>query len=106
MECLAVLAVSSALIFSRLAIMQDLNPFLWGFLGLAAYAGPPVYMIWRGASWIDAPWVWISSFVALFLLFVAQSILAERKRYRGRGGTPSVGKKAGAKAKKRKDARG
>jgi hypothetical protein len=103
MECLAVLALSSAIIFARLAMMQDLNPFLWGFLGLAAYAGPPTFMIWRGASWIDAPWVWISSFAALFLLFIAQSVIAAWKRYRGRGG-PSV-KGKGKSRPKRKPAR-
>ena len=39
MECLAVIACSVGIIFSRLALMQDLNPFLWGFLGVAVYVG-------------------------------------------------------------------
>jgi hypothetical protein len=86
MECIAVIAVSAAVIFARLAMMQDLNPLLWGVLAVVVYAGPPVYMIRRGAGWIDAPWVWISSFVGLFLLFVIQSVVAERRRYQGRGG--------------------
>src|SRR5207253_3619369 len=32
MECVAVIACSVAVIFARLAMMQELNPFLWGFL--------------------------------------------------------------------------
>src|SRR5258707_15839031 len=50
MECLAVIAVSSALIFVRLAMMQDLNPFLWGALAVAVYTGPPLFMIYRGVT--------------------------------------------------------
>jgi hypothetical protein len=84
MECLAVIAVSAALIFARLAMMQDLNPLLWGALAVACYVGPPVWMIQRGASWFDAPLVWASSFGALFALFVVQTVVAERKRYKGR----------------------
>jgi hypothetical protein len=98
MECLAVIAVSSALIFARLAMMQELNPFLWGALAVAVYTGPPLFMIYRGATWLDAPWVWASSFIGLFLLFVAQTIVAERKRYRNRGAV------AKGKGKKRKRA--
>jgi hypothetical protein len=100
MECLAVIAVSSALIFVRLAMMQDLNPFLWGALAVAVYTGPPLFMIYRGVTWLDAPWVWASSFIGLFLLFVAQTIVAERKRYRNRG--PAA--KGKGKGKKRKRA--
>ncbi|MEA2631815.1 MAG: hypothetical protein QOE66_2034, partial [Chloroflexota bacterium] len=32
MECVALIAFSACLIFARLAMMQDLNPFLWGTL--------------------------------------------------------------------------
>lgn len=84
MECIAVIACSAAVIFARLALMQDLNPFLWGFLAVLVYAGAPSYMIWRGAGWMDAPWVWISSFGGLFVLFVVQSVAAAIKRQRGR----------------------
>jgi len=86
MECIAVMAVSVAVIFARLAMMQDLNPLLWGGLAVAVYAGAPVLLIRRGAGLMDAPWVWISSFVGLFVLFAAQCVVAERKRYRGRAG--------------------
>jgi len=34
MECLAVIACSAAVIFARLAMMQDLNPLFWGLLAL------------------------------------------------------------------------
>jgi hypothetical protein len=84
MECVAILAFSACLIFAKLAIMQDLNPFLWGFLAVAVYAGAPAYMIWRGATWMDAPWVWLSSFGGLFVLFIAQSVAAAIKRQRNR----------------------
>ncbi len=84
MECVAVIACSAALIFARLAMMQDLNPFLWGFLAVAVYAGAPGYMIWRGAGWMDAPWVWLSSFGGLFALFIAQWIAASNQRRRDR----------------------
>ena len=80
MECVAVIAFSSALIFARLAEMQDLNPFLWGFLAMVVYAGAPSYLIWRGASVMDAPIVWISSFGGLFVLLVVQSIVAAIRR--------------------------
>lgn len=93
MECIAVLAVASALIFARLAMMQDLNPVLWGVLAVVVYAGAPTYLIWRGAGLMDAPWVWISSFVGLFLLFVVQCVAGERKRYRGRGGAKGKAKR-------------
>lgn len=86
MECLAVIAVSVALIFARLAMMQELNPLLWGTLALVVYAGAPTLMIYRGASWWDAPMVWLSSYGGLFLLFVVQCVVAERRRYQGRGG--------------------
>jgi hypothetical protein len=65
---------------------------------VAVYTGPPLFMIYRGVTWLDAPWVWASSFIGLFLLFVAQTIVAERKRYRNRG--PA----AKGKGKKRKRA--
>jgi hypothetical protein len=84
MECVAVIACSAGLIFAKLADMQDLNPFLWGFLALIVYAGAPAYLIWRGANLMDAPIVWISSFAGLFVLFVVQSILAAMKRRRNR----------------------
>jgi hypothetical protein len=84
MECLAVLASSSAVIFARLAMMQDLNPFLWGSLAVIIYVGAPLYMIGRGASWMDAPWVWASSFGGLFVLLVIQSIVAANRRHRNR----------------------
>ena len=84
MECVAVLACSAALVFARLAQVQELNPFLWGFLALVVYAGAPAYMIWRGASWMDAPVVWISSLGGLFGLFVVQAIVAGYRRHRNR----------------------
>lgn len=80
MECVAVIACSSALIFARLADMQDLNPFVWGLLAMVVYAGAPGYLIWRGASVMDAPIVWISSFGGLFVLLIAQSIVAAIRR--------------------------
>ena len=86
MECVGLIAVSSAIIFARLAMMQDLNPFLWGTFAVVIYVGAPGYMIYRGASWIDAPWVWLSSFGGLFLLFVVQTMVAERRRFQGRSG--------------------
>jgi hypothetical protein len=84
MECLVVIAFSAALIFARLALMQDLNPFLWGFLAVLVYAGAPLFMIWRGASWLDAPWVWASSFFGLFALFIIQAIVGANRRRRNR----------------------
>ena len=45
MECVAVIACSSALIFAKPADMQDLNLFLRGFLALVVYAGTPSYLI-------------------------------------------------------------
>jgi hypothetical protein len=62
MECVALIACSSALIFARLAGTQDPNPLLWDFLAMVVYAGAPCYLIWRGASVMDAPIVRISSF--------------------------------------------
>jgi hypothetical protein len=95
MECVLIIASSAALIFARLALAQDLNPFLWGFLAIAVYAGAPGYMIYRGARWTDAAWVWLSSFGGLFALFVVQTIVAERKRMQNRSGPkPKAGKKA------------
>jgi hypothetical protein len=88
MECVVIIACSAALIFSRIAMAQDLNPFLWGFLAIVVYAGAPAYMIWRGAGWMQAPWVWLSSFGGLFLLFVVQTVMAELKRQRGRRPPP------------------
>jgi hypothetical protein len=84
MECLVVIASSAALIFARLAMMQDLNPLLWGFLAVLVYVGAPLYMIARGAGWMDAPWVWASSFGGLFVLFVIQSVVAANRRHRNR----------------------
>ena len=80
MECIAVIACSSAQIFARLAEMQDLNPFLWGFLAMVVYAGAPAYLIWRGASVMDLPIVWISSFGGLFVLLIVQAIVAAKRR--------------------------
>jgi hypothetical protein len=84
MECLAVIAFSAGLVFARLALMQDLNPFLWGFIAILVYAGAPLIMIWRGASWLDAPWVWASSFIGLFVLFIIQAIVGANRRRRNR----------------------
>ncbi len=84
MECVGVIAASAAFIFARLAMMQELNPVLWGFLALVIYAGAPALMIWRGSGWMDAPWVWASSFGGLFALFVVQTLIAARARHRGR----------------------
>jgi hypothetical protein len=92
MECVAMIACSAAVIFARLAMVQELNPFLWGFLAIVVYAGAPVYMISRGAGWMDAAWVWGSSFGGLFVLFVVQSVVAAVKRERSRG-PASPGKK-------------
>jgi hypothetical protein len=83
-ECLVVIACSAAFIFARLAMMQELNPFVWGSLALVVYTGAPLYMIWHGASWMDAHWVWASSFGGLFVLLVIQSIVAARVRHRNR----------------------
>lgn len=90
MDCIAVIACAAAVVFARLAMMQELNPFFWGILAIVVYAGAPGYMIWRGAGWMDAPWVWASSFGGLFVLFVVQSIVAAIKRDRARGPAPSV----------------
>ena len=87
MECVGMIAVSAAIIFARLAMVQDLNPLLWGTLAVGVYIGAPGYMIYRGASWMEAPWVWLSSFGGLLLLFIAQCVVAERKRYQGRSGS-------------------
>jgi hypothetical protein len=84
MECVAVMATSAALIFARLAMMQELNPWLWGFLAVVVYAGAPGYMIWRGASWMDAPLVWISSLGGLLVLFIVQAVVAGVRRQRNR----------------------
>ncbi len=84
MECMAVIACSAAVIFARLALIQDLNPFLWGFLAVVVYAGAPTYMIYHGVRWLDAGWVWLSSFGGLFALFVVQCIVAANSRGRGR----------------------
>lgn len=94
MECVALIACSAGLIFARLALAQELNPFLWGFLGVAVYIAAPGYMIWRGAGWMDAGWVWLSSFGGLFVLFVVQSIVAEHKRRRGRSPVAKSKRKA------------
>jgi hypothetical protein len=83
-ECVAVMATAAGLIFAGFARIQDLNPFLWGLLGIVVYAATPMLMIWRGATWMDAPIVWISSFGGLFVLFVVQSIVAARARRRRR----------------------
>ena len=102
MECIAVLAGSAALIFARLAMMQELNPILWGGLAIVVYAAAPMIMIQRGATWYDAPWVWASSFIGLFVLFVVQSVVGSRKRFRGRGGPVGGVKPARKKKRKRK----
>jgi hypothetical protein len=83
-ECVAVIAVSAAVIFAKFAQIQDLNPLPWGAMALVVYAGAPAFMIWRGAGVLDAPWIWISSFGGLFVLFVVQSIVAARARHRRR----------------------
>ena len=84
MECVAVIAASAGVIFAKFADMQELNPFFWGVLAIVAYAGAPAFMIYRGAGWMDSPWIWASSFLALFVLFVVQSIVAARKRHGNR----------------------
>jgi len=80
MECLAVIAASVGVIFAKFADMQELNPFFWGILAVVVYAGAPALMIYRGASWMDSPWIWASSFGALAVLFVVQSIVAANRR--------------------------
>ncbi len=80
MECLAVMAASAGVIFAKFADMQDLNPFLWGILAVGVYAGAPAWMIYRGAGLMDSPWIWASSFLGLFVLFVVQSIVAANRR--------------------------
>ena len=65
---------------ARLAMMQDLNPFLWGLLAVVVYTGAPLFMIWHGATWMDAAWVWGSSFGGLFVLLIVQSIVAAIRR--------------------------
>ena len=74
------IAGSAGIIFAKLADMQDLNPFFWGLLAVVVYAGAPALMIYRGASWMDSPWIWASSFGGLGVLFVVQSILAGARR--------------------------
>jgi hypothetical protein len=84
-ECVAVIACSAAVIFARLAMIQDLNPFLWGFLAVLVYAGAPVYVVYgRGAGLMEAPWIWASSFGGLFVLFIIQAVVAAIKRQRNR----------------------
>ncbi len=100
MECLAVMAASVGIIFVRLAMMQELNPLLWGILAIGVYTGAPLVMIWRGATWYEAPWVWASSFIGLLLLFILQSFVAERQRFRNRGGADSSKKRKKGKGKK------
>ena len=80
MECVAVIAGSAGVIFAKTADMQDLNPFFWGLLAVVVYAAAPAVMIYRGAALMDAPWIWASSFGALAVLFVVQSVLAGLKR--------------------------
>lgn len=80
MECVAMIAGSAGIIFAKTADMQDLNPFLWGLLAIVVYAAAPAWMIYRGAGWADAPWIWASSFGGLFVLFVVQSVVAGLKR--------------------------
>ncbi len=84
MEILAVIAASAGIIFAKFADMQELNPFVWGFLAVLVYAGAPAWMIYRGAGWMDAPWIWASSFGGLWVLFVVQSIVAGYKRHGNR----------------------
>ena len=84
MECLAVIACSVAVIFARLALMQDLNPVFWGDRGRHHLRrGALVHDLAR-CGWTDAPWVWASSFGGLFVLFIIQAILAANRRHRNR----------------------
>lgn len=78
------MAAASGIIFAKFADMQELNPFLWGLLGVLAFAGPPSILLYRGAGWNDLPLVWGSPFIALFLLFIVQSLIAARKRFSNR----------------------
>jgi hypothetical protein len=85
MECVAMIAGSAMIIFAVFAQIQDLNPFLWGLLALIVYAGPPAYLILvQEAGLMDAPWVWLSSFGGLAVLFIVQSVAAAVKRRRNR----------------------
>lgn len=100
MECVAIIACSAVVIFAKLALMQDLNPFFWGLLAALVYAGAPAYLIMvRRASVWDAPLVWISSFGGLFVLFVVQTIVAERKRRSNRSGGARKGKRQGNRSR-------
>lgn len=99
MECVAIIACSAVVIFAKLALMQDLNPIFWGLLAMVIYAGAPAYMIMvRKASIWDAPLVWASSFGGLFALFIVQSLVAERKRWKNRSGGTKKGKKKGSRS--------
>jgi len=85
MECVIAIAVSAMIVFAGFAQIQELNPFVWGLLALIVYAGPPAYLVYfQGAGWMEAHWVWLSSFGGLFALFIAQSIAAAIKRQRNR----------------------
>lgn len=85
MECVAMIAGSAMIIFAVFAQIQDLNPFVWGLLALVVYAGPPAYLILvQGSGLMDAPWVWISSYGGLVVLFIVQSVAAAVKRQRNR----------------------
>ncbi len=55
MECVAMIAASVGVIFARLALMQDLNPFLRGSHAIIAYAGAPGYVIFPWRSPVGAP---------------------------------------------------
>lgn len=94
------IAVSAGIIFARLAMIQELNPFFWGTMAIAVYAGPPFLLISRGAGLMDAPMIWLSSFIGLFVLFIAQAVVAHRKRFAGRSAptkTKARGKKKSAR---------
>jgi hypothetical protein len=96
MACVAVLACSAVVIFARLALMQELNPFFWGIMAMLVYAGAPAYMIVvKKASIWDAPLVWISSFGGLFVLFIVQTIVAERRRMSNRSGGGRKARRSG-----------
>ena len=81
MECVAVIACSSALIFARLAEMQDLNPFVWGFLAMGRLRrGAELHDLAGGERDGRLLIVWISSFGGLFVLLIVQSIVAAMRR--------------------------
>jgi len=84
MACVALFAALSGVAFARLAMIQDLNPFLWGVLAVLVYLGLPGSYLWRGFTIDELPWVWISSLIGLVVLFIVQSVIAAVVRYRSR----------------------